>query len=219
MKTEEQLFRWLSVITVVSFALSIKLYFCNITCGTVFYDIALGIFSGALVSTISSLIRILVERRNSIDTIIFNVFQIKQAYNKIFLSSNEREFLNGCRYTEMYFQRFADAYNNLIWVGCRKKTFESLERAVFQYGNQVIGSLGAMEDDTASPYECEKSGICAMGEIELKKALVFWNSLCEKYLDAKQYENYKNTDYAFSKHRRQKVKTIDEMVSEVSNNG
>ena len=213
MRTEKVVFATFLTITLIFLILSIVLYFCDFPTCTLLQDISISFFSGALLSVLTSFVQLLMTRMNSIKTIIFEVFQIKQLYGKIESSTNEREFFNGCKDTEMHFQRIDYAFSNLFWIPCHKNDFERLKSQVFEYCKRIIGTFGALEDDISFPYESEKAGICSLGEIELSEVLVTWKRICGNYISDKQLQEYLDCDKAFSKSKKTPAKTIDEIIT------
>ena len=212
MKTERAIF-WVSItITLAFLILAIVLYFCDFPISTLLQDISIGIFSGALLSVLNLFIQLIMARINAIRTIIFEVFQIKQLYGKIESSNSEREFFNGCKDTEVHFQRIDYAFSNLFWIPFHKNDFEKIKNQVFEYCKRIIGTFGALEDDTSFPYENEKAGICSLGEIELSEVLVTWKRICGNYISDKQLKEYLDCDKAFSKCKKTPAKTIDEII-------
>ena len=213
------------MITVTFLAVSIVLHFCNNVSTeqnntlTLMGNISISIFSGALLTTISSIVRIVTDRNNAIETILFEVFQLKQTYNKIYLSENELEFINSCRLAEIHFQRFESAYENLVWLAFDKRLFSLMSKSVFQFCQRVIGALGQIEDGKAFPFKQEQAGVCFLGESALGNALVIWEELCEKYADPRQRKNYQDTDSVFSKGIHKNAKTIKEMIEWSKPNG
>lgn len=224
MKTEKILF-WISlIITVIFLLISIIPHFCtnnddpNSTFSLI-ENISISIFSGAFLTTINSIVRIISDRRNAIETILFEVFQLKQIYNRIYISENELEFVNSCRGVEIHFLRFENAYESLVWLAFNKRRFTLMSRSVFQFCQGVIGSLGQIEDGKAFPFKQEQAGVCSLGESELGNALVIWEELCEKYVDSQQRTNYEKTDSVFSKGVHKNAKTIKEMIERSKSNG